>query len=106
MSTPKPRGRRSPRESDISESFTPVGDTTLTGVITLRPTVIKAVYTNPWVVAASASSYSYQIPSHPRPVSSVRDTVATNATQQSCSGPINTIWITSDAAPSGKYTRA
>ncbi|KAE8403873.1 centromere kinetochore component CENP-T-domain-containing protein [Aspergillus pseudonomiae] len=30
--TPKPRGRRSPRKSDISESFTPVGDTTLTGL--------------------------------------------------------------------------
>ncbi|KAE8379220.1 centromere kinetochore component CENP-T-domain-containing protein [Aspergillus bertholletiae] len=32
MSTPKPRGRRSPRESDVSESFTPIGDTTLTGL--------------------------------------------------------------------------
>ncbi|KAE8139636.1 centromere kinetochore component CENP-T-domain-containing protein [Aspergillus pseudotamarii] len=30
--TPKPRGRRSSRGSDMSETFTPVGDTTLTGL--------------------------------------------------------------------------
>lgn len=30
--TPNPRGRRSPRASDVSESFTPIGETTLTGV--------------------------------------------------------------------------